>query len=261
MNASYLKECLMQMSVPSSDHLYYAITLTANKEGNFQWEMQTKWVGFSKATPKRELRIACEVSPAKMIAMWQSIQQPYTVVTTVQDLSVFMVLGGNALIEIGLAKDYFDFVETVIEVAPDGIYYSIEISRVPTAYTQRAPTPKARMEVIKRDKHRCVICGRRPADCVDIELNVHHIRPWAMGGLTKRNNLITICRACHKGLEPHFDLDLYGLIQEASKDEKLSLNELNNTHFDGLRRYRHMIIEMVRSEIEEDANHQTRKQS
>jgi hypothetical protein len=64
------------------------------------------------------------------------------------------------------------------------------------------------MQVIKRDGYRCVVCGRRPADHVDVELHVHHVIPWEMHGPTAEENLVTLCGTCHKGLDPHFEPSL-----------------------------------------------------
>jgi hypothetical protein len=35
-----------------------------------------------------------------------------------------------------------------------------------------------------------------------------------MGGLTEIDNLITLCHTCHIGLDPHFELGLYGLMSD-----------------------------------------------
>jgi len=242
------------MAEPAPEHRYYAITLTASEEGKKEWETQSCFGGYTETTPPREIRVPCEVIPDRMIAIWRELHQPYVVVTTHQDLSIFIMLGGNALVDIDLATQHFDFVKSGIEVAHDGLCSSIEVSRIPKKQTQHAPTPKARMEVIKRDQHRCVICGRRPADCVDIELNVHHIRPWAKGGLTKRNNLITICRTCHNGLDPHFDMELYGLIHEPLIEDIPTAEMMTEELREGVLRYRHKIIQLVKKQREEDAN-------
>ncbi|MBL7176659.1 MAG: HNH endonuclease [Desulfobacteraceae bacterium] len=92
------------------------------------------------------------------------------------------------------------------------------------------------MKVLRRDDYRCKICGRRSMDYVDVELNVHHVRPWSMGGLTKGNNLITLCRTCHKGLDPHCDYKLYELIDSTIEipDGKSMREEL----IEGIKRYR-----------------------
>lgn len=240
------------MAGPRPGHRYYAITLTASRQGNIQWQTQTCFAGFTDTAPRREVRVPCEVIPDRMIAIWKDLAQEFIVVTDHDDLGVFLVAGGNALVDIDLATAYLDFVKTGIQVAFDGCFSTIEVSRVPAEHSQHAPTPKARMEVIKRDGRRCVICGRRPADCVDVELNVHHIRPWADGGLTKRNNLITICRTCHKGLDPHFDWELYGLIPEPQFPNVPSAQELATELQEGVDRYRAKVLQFVREQRRED---------
>src|SRR4030095_4455401 len=54
-----------------------------------------------------------------------------------------------------------------------------------------------------------VLCGRRSIDHVDVEIHVHHIRPFGQRGITTAANLITLCHTCHKGLEPHYNWNLY----------------------------------------------------
>ncbi|RJQ92770.1 HNH endonuclease [Amycolatopsis panacis] len=49
------------------------------------------------------------------------------------------------------------------------------------------------------------MCGRRPRDHVDLELHVHHLIPWRMGGPTTETNLVTLCGTCHKGLNPDYE--------------------------------------------------------
>lgn len=242
------------MTQPDPGRRYYVITVTATQDGKLRWETQSRFEGYTEHPPRREIRVPCEVIPARMIAIWKELRQPYVVVTTRSDLGVFVMVGGNALVDADLAAEHFDFVNTGIEVAPDGLCSTVELWRVPVEHTQRAPTPKARMAVIKRDQHRCVICGRRPADYVDVELNVHHIRPWAEGGLTKPNNLITICRTCHKGLEPHFDWELYGLIPEPRMQDMPTVEEATGELAEGVRRYRVKVMRLIREQRHEGEN-------
>src|SRR5262249_38518073 len=100
-----------------------------------------------------------------------------------------------------------------------------------------APTPKLRMSVLKRDGFRCRLCGRSPDNHVDVELHVHHIRPFGRPseGVTHPDNLTTLCHTCHKGLHPHNDDSLFerigsglcGMIQSAMQG-----------HDEGIERYR-----------------------
>jgi hypothetical protein len=55
------------------------------------------------------------------------------------------------------------------------------------------PWAEVKKMVHKRDGNRCVECGSRQ------KLEVHHIEPVAEGGLPAIANLVTLCRACHRG--------------------------------------------------------------
>lgn len=52
-----------------------------------------------------------------------------------------------------------------------------------------------RVQVLRRDGWRCVLCGRHK------RLTVHHIRPAALGRDDRPSNLVTLCRGCHDDLE------------------------------------------------------------
>ena len=88
------------------------------------------------------------------------------------------------------------------------------------------------MRVLKRDEYRCRICGRKEADHVDVELHVHHVKPWAKGGLTVEDNLATLCHTCHKGLDPHEDISLAIFLEPL--DAESSRTQLS----EGIKRYR-----------------------
>lgn len=86
---------------------------------------------------------------------------------------------------------------------------------LPKTIFQKAPTKKQRMCVLMRDNYRCNICGRSPSNHTDITLYVHHIRPWAKGGVTDVDNLITICHTCHEELDPHYEINLFRVLLES----------------------------------------------
>jgi 5-methylcytosine-specific restriction endonuclease McrA len=49
--------------------------------------------------------------------------------------------------------------------------------------------------MVKRaDRHRCVYCGAREGD---VQMQVDHIVPWIMGGLTCLWNCALLCRSCN----------------------------------------------------------------
>lgn len=60
-----------------------------------------------------------------------------------------------------------------------------------------AVSPRTRFEVFKRDRFRCVYCGRSAAD--DTELHVDHVHPTSRGGTDEIDNLVTACAECNLG--------------------------------------------------------------
>ena len=56
-----------------------------------------------------------------------------------------------------------------------------------------------RQYVLKRDNYTCQCCRRRPTEKNGIKLHVHHKESRKTGG-NAPNNLITLCRDCHKAL-------------------------------------------------------------
>lgn len=53
-----------------------------------------------------------------------------------------------------------------------------------------------RYEVLRRDGFQCRTCGSKAPD---VELEVDHIRPVALGGLDVPENLQALCRSCNRG--------------------------------------------------------------
>lgn len=64
-------------------------------------------------------------------------------------------------------------------------------------YERMKMTKKLRYQIIRRDKYKCVICGRMAED--GIKLHVDHILPVSKGGKTIENNLRTLCNDCNLG--------------------------------------------------------------
>jgi 5-methylcytosine-specific restriction endonuclease McrA len=56
-----------------------------------------------------------------------------------------------------------------------------------------------RWRVMRRDRFRCVACGRSPATEPGVELHVDHVVPVARGGGNEEGNLRTLCAACNVG--------------------------------------------------------------
>lgn len=68
-------------------------------------------------------------------------------------------------------------------------------------YERRAMTTQMRVDVLRRDGHRCRMCGRGASDT---ELHVDHITPVSHGGRTTMDNLQTLCRDCNLGKSNRF---------------------------------------------------------
>lgn len=56
-----------------------------------------------------------------------------------------------------------------------------------------------RYQVLKRDRFRCVKCGRTPATGLNINLHIDHIVPFSLGGKTTFENLQATCQDCNLG--------------------------------------------------------------
>ena len=56
-----------------------------------------------------------------------------------------------------------------------------------------------RLEVLSRDKFRCVFCGKSPATDIGTKLHIDHIMPFANGGKSILENLQTLYEECNLG--------------------------------------------------------------
>jgi 5-methylcytosine-specific restriction endonuclease McrA len=212
-----LDDRLSALDKTRPDCLYFAITLTADDDGKIIVSTQTQWVGWSNEDRREELRCARLVYP-KFSELWKQFREPYAVIHSADELSLFLLGGGNALVEEELGKHVFSDILGVDRSIPDGAVGFVSPSLLPQTAFRRVPTPNVRMQVLKRDRRRCRICGRGPDDHLDLVLHVHHIRPWKKGGITDPKNLITLCHTCHTGLEPHDDHSLFDHLRSKSND-------------------------------------------
>jgi len=105
-NATSLDDRLSRLNVARPDCLYFAITLTANDDGQIIFATQTEWVGWSNEGRREELRRARLVYP-RFTELWTNLRQPYVIVHTADEISLFLLGGGNALIEEQLGRSIF----------------------------------------------------------------------------------------------------------------------------------------------------------
>lgn len=205
------KEILRLQSIrPIPKKNYYHLGLFTNYEGTMSYYVTSKWVGFTKTRPQREIRKARFVIARAAIRVFKSLKEPVVVINTKKDLLFFFqLIGGHAIIEAALAKRYISHL-----LGPHEYAYSFDggfeaVDSVSPDKFNRAPSRKLRMTILNRDNRRCKICGSSPAENAHVSLELHHIIPYASGGLTDVTNLITLCNACHSSLEPKVDYSLF----------------------------------------------------
>ena len=215
---------------------YYAITFLGSSEGKIGYGVQSQWIGWVDDKPGREIRQASIVNAEYMAKLWIEIGEDYLVVNSPNGLLIFFRFGGNALVTKELAEKHLGYILAPMATAYDGSYGFKSISNMPDYVFKRAPRPKHRMCVLKRDKYRCRLCGRSPDNHTDIELHVHHIRPWARGGLTEDDNLITLCDTCHNGLDPHEEYSLFSVLSPEKWDS--DKESRSKEYFKGVYQYR-----------------------
>ena len=222
---------------------YYAFELTCSPKDKITIGSQTKWVGFADEDYRAELRKPREVDPYDMAESWEGFQTPFMVVNTRDDFYRWFFNGGNALLNKRIAKRIVpEWLESSQSVQSGFAgFKSVEDSK--TNVFQRAPTPKLRMKVLKRDDYRCKICGRRSSEDVDIVLHVHHIKPHASRGATHEDNLITLCHTCHSGLDPHYEWSLFELVDQSLGG---GIDAERRRYLEGVSRYRRLMLKKVK---------------
>lgn len=207
-------------AIPDEAKSFYALTILLGSSGRPEFSCFTGWVGNTSDSPRREIREASLVYPDRMLAAWTRMNEPGMVVSTPDEFALFFAFGGHAVVEKELAEAVVpEWLAPFVSVH-EGEWGYVHPRLLPKSALQRAPTPKLRMSIIKRDEFKCRICGRSPKDYGDLELNVHHVRPWAAGGVTEEQNLITLCHTCHHGLDPHFEHALFKFIPPKDTSER-----------------------------------------
>lgn len=238
MDADELAELRAALRRIDDDRDYYALTLTAEEDGRINLASQTSFVG-EGSKPHWELRAASIVDAHYMFRTWDKFGETPLVVNDERCLAIWLRVGGNALIEASIVRERLPSLLEPKESVPTVLLGGVRpLSSVPPTALQHAPSRKLRMSIIQRDDFRCRVCGRRPADHVDIELQVHHIRPHGKGGLTEENNLITLCSTCHPGLAPHFNLHLFELLPGGIPMADIDLDGMHREYVAGVQRYR-----------------------
>lgn len=204
---------------------YFVITLGADDGGKMWSDTQTYWKGFKDDEHRVEIREIRPVVAKKFAALWKNLRQPFCVVNDDDGFVRWQLGGGHALITEEQTRKHLPQEFEPRPCVMEGALGFTDLTKLPKTAFQKAPTKKLRMEVLKRDKYRCMICGQRPADDVNIQLHAHHIRPYGKRGVTTGKNLISLCHTCHAGLEPHFEYNLFELIDRKFSDSDGGLKQ------------------------------------
>ena len=238
-----LKKELKRLSsiLPVESMNYYQLSLFADEKKEFHYTYASHFAGFTEGTPRRELRAPSLVDAHNTLDAFSAIGEPVFVINTEDDFIFFIfVIGGNAMIEKNIFEKYLPHLLT-----PSASAYTFgkgfkSIQSVSKEQLRRFADPKLRMKIFNRDKRRCRICGANPETNEHVELHLHHITPYSIGGLTEENNLVTLCQKCHKGLPPGTDYTLFNYTDanvfdierstSASFNKKLLINILANEH-------------------------------
>ncbi len=217
---------------PNSKLNYYFFTLLGNQSGEMERSCFSSWVGYKDGDTRIELREACFIKAEAAIKHIRGDGLPCSVVDSLDEFVVYFSMGGHGLIASVIAKQVVPFWLRAYACTRAGRLGFSSVEKLDPSAFKRATPPKLRMKVFKRDSNRCRICGCNPESNVHVELHVHHIRPREIGGLNTLNNLITLCHTCHKGLEPHYDEDLFSFLEGPEEE-----NSLNKKHLNGVLLY------------------------
>ena len=170
----------------------------------------SRWAGLSEEYSLDkgiELRRAVPVDPEKFSQLWEELDQGWIAVNSDLGVLVFFGVGGNAFIAEDIARKHFAVDLEPHPVAPNGGVGFRQYDPKSREVTKRRLRPKQKKRILDRDGHQCKICRKKQSDCPEIELQAHHIRPFAQGGPTIDENLIILCSECHQRLDPHFQRD------------------------------------------------------
>jgi hypothetical protein len=160
----------------------------------------TTWEGWADKKRTVELR---KPSIANDARRWALMRENHQTASTHDELRAFLRAGGHALVRKAVVESWWPrFLESspCLRHALFGPFVALD--QLPPQAHARFPRGSLRQLVFARDGDRCRVCGRSPDDQVDIRLDLHHIVEWKNGGLTVEDNLITLCRTCHDGLDP-----------------------------------------------------------
>lgn len=195
------------------ENTYFSATLLGSDTG---WNLAfgTGFAGFPEGGGPDdgvELREPVPVYPDRITRLWEDLGQGWVVVNERAQLIWLFRFGGNALIAEEIARQHLGEFVQPIEMVPNGGVGFRRFDPDAREVRHRRPRPRQKALILKRDEDRCQVCHRQSSNDGDIRLELHHIRPFSMGGLTIDENLITVCNECHNSFDPHYQPGLFWL--------------------------------------------------
>lgn len=217
-----------------------AVTLSSDGRGVLL-RVRSGWThGEIVGGERLEVRVASAFNDERI---WRSLGDNHVDVGSARQLQMYLATGGHALVDSDLAASLWEELTTPIrcqrhyDFMP---YYSID--HLPPYAKQRHARGELRQWVFQRDHDRCRVCNRSPDDYLDIVLEMHHVMPVELGGLTVEDNLIVLCGVCHAGMasdDHERREDLYEKIAVAAA-------RLHRIHHErGVGRYRSLVRRVV----------------
>jgi hypothetical protein len=198
-------------TLPRESDEWYAFSHLADANLKTHRHLQTVFVKFSPDPPHREMRKASFVRPDVWRTTMSQIHEMPITVSDEESLLVWLLLGGEALVESSMAAKLFPEYLRVHEVGRTATYGGwIGTNSVPSTALRHAPTPKLRAKVLLRDNRRCRLCGRSPDQDPHAFLEAHHGIGWGArkSGLTVEENLFALCKTCHAGITNELEFAL-----------------------------------------------------
>ena len=203
----------------------YLVSHRPTDERYFYMAISSQWVGNED---KNEIREASCVKYVNTKAHFSLLNYPLSVINNLTQLTIFLEIGGHAIIAKDIVESNLKEILTPQIVADTYSESYLSYETLTKKDKQRYARGNYRMEIFQRDNHKCKICGTCPDDNVHVKLEIHHIKPWEEGGFSTPENLITLCSTCHEGIKTVNRDILYnkiGLYFRFSKHKVFPYNE------------------------------------
>ncbi|MDG4784937.1 HNH endonuclease signature motif containing protein [Micromonospora sp. WMMD1102] len=191
-----------------SNDRYYLVAVRKLRSDLLNIALYTRFASFSARDRRWEIRQADAVGRETFDSLLVRFgHRPKVIADDPQGLAAVLSRGGFVATAIAdaLLREFLPSLLRPIECVRDVASFVPTFDPGHDLVGRKAPTRRQRGDVLRRDGRRCVLCGRSPANHVDLELDVHHVVPVRKAGPTVEHNLLTLCGTCHAGLGDDHD--------------------------------------------------------